>query len=412
VTEVGGTARPGPTAPGTTGSHGPGEREVSPQRRATWLALVVAIVGLLQAGTPPRVSVLSLIVLVATLALSLRWRMERPAIIVLLAVGLALRLAPPTGFSDVLVVSEAAIREMLAGGNPYGHGFAESVPPGAPFAYGPLALLWYLPSLDRPGSLELLSSIVVLGVLALRGRSLGLAIFAVTPALVVAATDGSNDSSAGLLILVALLAALRWPVAGALLLAVATAFKPYALAWLPGLIAYAGSMAPLVAFLVATMAAWLPALLAWGPEALLWSFRRSDEIHAQPYYSLAYGLGSPESVPKAAWQAVRVGVGVMLAAASLVLVRSAASFILMGALVFSATLFLGFWGTFAYLAAVAPILCWHLDDWLGLGPHRVTWPGDPVGRLSRAVDTRWPVRRPDRHRMESPRGLEGWRSTG
>ncbi len=385
---------------------------MSSQRRTTWLALVVAIVGLLQAGTPPRIGVLSLIVLVATLALSLRWRMERPAIIVLLAVGLALRFAPPTGFSDVLVVSEAAIREMLAGGNPYGHGFAESVPPGAPFAYGPLALLWYLPSLDRPGSLELLASIVVLGVLALRGRSLGLAIFAVTPALVVAATDGSNDSSAGLLILVALLAALRWPVAGALLLAVATAFKPYALAWLPGLIAYAGSMAPLVAFLVATVAAWLPALLAWGPEALLWSFRRADALHAQPYYSLAYGLGSPASVPAAAWQAVRVGAGVVLAAASFIVVRSAASFILMGTLVFSATLFLGYWGTFAYLAAVAPILCWHLDDWLGLGSGRVTWPGDPVGRLSRAVDARWPVRRPDRYPMEGPRGLEGWRSTG
>jgi hypothetical protein len=337
-------------------------------------------------------SVLSLIVIVATLALSLRWRIERPAILVLLLVGLALRLAPATGFSDVLVVSEAAIREMLAGGNPYGHGFAESVPPGAPFAYGPLALLWYLPSLDRPGSIELLASIVVLTLLALRGRPLGLAVFAVTPAFVVAATDGSNDGSAGLLILVALLAALRWPVAGGVLLAAATAFKPYALAWLPGLIAYAGSMGPLLAFLVATLAAWLPALLAWGPESLLWSFRRADALHAQPYYSLAYGLGSPSSVPAGAWQALRIGAGVLLAVASLVVVRSAASFILMGTLVFGATLFLGFWSTFAYLAAVAPILCWHLDDWLGLGSGRVTWPGDPVGRLTRAADARWPVR--------------------
>ena len=36
---------------------------------------------------------------------------------------------------------------------------------------------------------------------------------------------------------------------------------------------------------------------------------------------------------------------------------------------------------FAYLAAVAPILCWHLDDWLGLGG-RVIWPGDPVRRVT------------------------------
>jgi hypothetical protein len=310
--------------------------------------------------------------------------------------------APPTGFSDVLVVTEAALREALGGGDPYGHGFMESVPPGAPFAYGPLALLWYLPSLDRPGTMELLASLVILGVLALRGRLLGLAIYAVTPAFVVAASDGSNDTTAGLLLLVSLLLALRWPVGGAVLLALATAFKPYALAWLPGLVAYAGATGPLVAFLVASAVAWLPVLVAWGPDSLLWSFRRADEIHVQPYYSLAYGLGGPESVPRAAWQALRVGVGVLLAVLSLRLVRSAASFIIVGSLVFGATLFLGFWGTFAYLAAVAPVLCWHLDDWLGLGAQRVVWPSDPVGRLSRWVDARWPIRHPGRKALEAP----------
>jgi hypothetical protein len=360
--------------------------------RVTWLALVVAIVGLLQAGTPARVTVLSLIVVVVTLAASLRWRLGWAAILILLAVGIALRLAPATGFSDVLVVSQAAGRELLAGGNPYGHGYVESVPPGAPFAYGPLALLWYLPSLDRPASLELLASLVVLGLLAVRGRPLGLAVYAVTPAFVVAATDGSNDTTAGLLILVALLAALRWPVAGAILLALATAFKPYALAWLPGLIGYAGSIGPLVAFLVASAVAWLPALVAWGPGSMAWSFQRADEIHAQPYYSLAYGLGSPADVPKAVWQWFRFGVGVVLALLALRLVRSAASLVIVGALIFAATLFLGYWSTFAYLAAVAPVLCWHLDDWLGLGGGRVVWPGDPVGALGRRVDARWPVR--------------------
>ena len=65
---------------------------------------------------------------------------------------------PSTGFSDVLTVTEAAVREVLAGGNPYGHGFEESFPPGAPFAYGPLPLLWYLPALDDPARLELLAA--------------------------------------------------------------------------------------------------------------------------------------------------------------------------------------------------------------------------------------------------------------
>jgi hypothetical protein len=376
-----------------TASSAPG-RPTRSTELATWLALLVAIVGLLQAGTPPRVTVLALIVVVATLVASLRWRLGPLVILVLLAVGVALRLAPATGFSDVLVVSQAASRELLAGGNPYGHGFVESVPPGAPFAYGPLALLWYLPSLDRPGELERQAALLVLGLLALRGRPLGLAVYAVTPAFVVAAGDGSNDTTAGLLILVALLASLRWPLLGAVLLALATAFKPYALAWLPGLIGYAGSLGPLAAFVAASAAAWLPALVAWGPGDLLWSFRRADEIHAQPYYSLAYGLGSPAEVPRAAWQALRVAAGVLLAVLALRLVRSSASFIIVGALAFGATLFLGFWSTFAYLAAVAPILCWHLDDWLGLGHLRVRWPGDPVGWLSSRIDARWPVRHP------------------
>lgn len=359
--------------------------------KAVWLALVVALVVLLQAGTPPRVVVLGAIVIAASLAISLRWRLSGGAIVVLLLVGIALRSVPSSGFSDVLTVTEAAAREMLAGGNPYGHGFEASIPPGAPFAYGPLALLWYLPSLADPGRMELLASMVVLGLLALRGRPLGLAIYAVTPAFVVAAGDGSNDTSAGLLILVALLAAVRVPLLGAALLALAVAFKPYALAWLPGLVGFAG-IGPLLVFLGASAVLWLPALLAWGPGSLLWSFREAEALHQRPYYSLAYALGSGDDVPKEAWGLLRLGAGVALALLNFLLVRSAASLIIGGSLVFAATLFLGWWGTFAYLAAVAPILCWHLDDWLGLSG-RVVWPGDPVRRVTDWADMSIPVRR-------------------
>lgn len=359
---------------------------------AIWLALVVALVGLLQTGTPPPVVVLALIVVAATLAVSLRWRIGPAVVVVLLLVGLALRAVPSTGFSDVLTVTEAAVREVLAGGNPYGHGFEESFPPGAPFAYGPLALLWYLPALDDPGSLEFLAAAIVLGLLTLRGRPLGLAVYAVTPAFVVATGDGSNDTTAGLLILVALLAAVRAPVAGAVLLAAAVAFKPYALAWLPGLLAYGGIIAPLVAFLATSVVAWVPTLIAYGPREMLWSLREADALHGPAYYSLAYGLGAPEAVPKPVWNGIRVALGVGLALGNLFLVRSASALIIGGTLVFGATLFLGWWGSFAYFAAVAPILCWHLDGWLGLERHRVVWPGDPVRRVTVWVERRWPVR--------------------
>jgi hypothetical protein len=335
------------------------------------------------------------VVIVALLVASARWRVGGLAILVLLGVGIALRLQPASGFSDVLVVTEAAIREMLAGGNPYGHGFEASVPPGAPYAYGPLALVWYLPSLDDPRSLELVADGIVLVALAVRGHPLGLAIFATMPALIATVADGSNDHSAGLILLVALLAAVRWPVGGAVLLAVATAFKPYALAWLPGLVGYAGAIGPLLGFAAASIALWAVPTLTWGVEAMLWSFRRADAVHAQPYYSLAYALGG-EWLPQPAWQGLRLAAGLLLSVLSLPWARTAAAFVLLGSLVFATTLFLGWWGTFAYFAAVAPILCWHLDGWLGLGGGRVMWPGDPVGMVSTWLDRRWPIRHPDR----------------
>jgi len=368
------------------------ERPTRETDLGVWLGLLVALLALLLTGTPPRTTVLALILVAITLAVSLRWRIAGLAVIVLLVVGITLRMLPPQGFSDVMLVTEAAIRETLAGGSPYGVGFAASIPPGAPFAYGPVALLWYLPSLDDPGRMELLASLVILLLLAIRGRPLGLAIYAVTPALIVAAGDGANDTSAGLLLMVSLLVAVRAPVAGAVLLAVATAFKPYALAWLPGLLAYGGVTGPLIAFGAVSLLTWGLASLAWGPDAILRSFQRANDLHGQAYYSLAYAVGAPEWVPKPAWQALRVVVGVLLAAAAFLVVRSAASFILVGALVFGATLFLGWWSTFAYVAAVAPVLCWHLDDWLGLGHSRAVWPGDPVRTVTDRVDSRWPIR--------------------
>ncbi len=96
----------------------------------------------------------------------------------------------------------------------------------------------------------------LLGVFAIRGRPLGLALFATLPALLVTATDGSNDTSAGVLLLIALLAAERVPVLGGVLLAVAVAFKPYALAWLLPLLAYGGVPLPLLAFVVTSLVGW------------------------------------------------------------------------------------------------------------------------------------------------------------
>ena len=295
-------------------------------------------------------------------------------------------------FSDVLTVTKAAIDQMLSGGNPYGHGFAESNPPGAPFAYGPLALLWYLPVKSEPYRLELAISILLLAVLALRGRMLGLAIFATLPPLIVTAADGSNDTSAGLLLLIALLLAPRIPWAGSVALGVAAAFKPYALAWLVPLVPYAG-FSVLIPFAAATIVTWGPALLIWGPDNILWSLRQADAIHRTAYYALAYAIGEQRyGSRRTVFSVLRFVAGGLLASLTFSMVRSSRGFIVAGVAIFLATLFLGWWSTFAYVAAIAPILCWHLDDWLGLP--RVVWPADPVGAITQAVDRRWPVLRP------------------
>jgi hypothetical protein len=38
--------------------------------------------------------------------------------------------------------------------------------------------------------------------------------------------------------------------------------------------------------------------------------------------------------------------------------------ILAGTVVYLITLYLGYWSTYAYFAAIGPILCWRIDDWL------------------------------------------------
>ena len=361
----------------------------------TWLALLIAAALLTGTGTPPVTQVACLMAVTAALLVSLRWRSPHLALLVLLICGLALRQAAVGRVgSDVLLVTQAAIHTMLDGASPYGIGYAQSVPPGAPFAYGPLALLWYLPSLADPGRIELLLSMSLVGVLAIRGRPLGLALFATLTALLVTATDGSNDTSAGVLLLVALLAAERAPVLGGVLLAVAVSFKPYALAWLLPLLAYGGIPLPLLAFVGTSLVCWGWAAIAGGPGPILDSLRRADGLHPQAYYSLAWVVADLHLMPDSAWAVTRYLAGGLTAIVGWAWVRTARSFVVVGIAIYLVTLFTGWWSTFAYLAAIAPVVCWHLDDWLGLEHLRIRWPGDPVGACSRWVDRRWPIRRP------------------
>jgi hypothetical protein len=260
------------------------------------------------------------------------------------------------GYSDVGVVTRAAIDLVLQGGNPYGVGYDVSVPPGASFPYGPLALLWYLPVQDVR-VMEMAVSIAIVGLLAVRGRTLGLAIWATSPIFVGLASDGSNDTSAGLLILIALVVLQRLPLLGALLIGLTAGFKVYALAWLPPIFAWAG-MSALLAGVVGAALVWLPAILLWGGGNILRSFQLTDVNKNVPYYSLADALGHFSIRPSKALMTSSAYVwGALAAIASLFVVRSFRGVVVGG-----------------------------VDD-----PTRVRWPGDPVGRLTGVVNRLLPV---------------------
>jgi hypothetical protein len=382
------------------------------------VALVVALVLVVQPGAVTSVSLLAAAALTALLAASFRWRIDAPVLAALLLTGVALRLAIGDRIgSDVLDVVAAAVRRTLAGGNPYGVGYDVSRPPGAPYVYGPLALLWYLPFSGFPRLAELAAGTAILGALAVRRRFLGLAIYAAAPVLVDVTMDGANDTSAGLLILLSLGVAARRPVPGAVLLALAAAFKPYALAWAPPLLWWAGLPA-LVAFAVASLVAWSPVLFVWGPSSLLRSLQLGGAIHQAPYLSFGAvweGLtGRP--APAEALERAKLALGGLTATAGLRLASSMDAVILAGTATFLVTLYAGYWATFAYLAAIAPILCWRVDDWVlpatgarsgPWGPRRLLrWVMGPSGRR-RAM----PLRAGSREAPSRPGTASGYART-
>ena len=260
-------------------------------RSGGWLfALGLALILAIQPNWPDRTAIAVAGAIGLTLVAAARWQLRWLPVVVLVLCGIALRLATfHINGSDVSDVTKVAILTVQHGGDPYGIGYISSRPAGAPFPYGPLALLWYLPSVQDPRVIEFGVSVALMLYFALRagkGRPVGLAIFALAPPLVLATVDGSNDTSAGLLILAALVAAARRPVLGAVILAAAVSFKPYAIAWVPPLIIWAG-IPSLIAFAVASVVAWAPVLFLWGPASYLQSLVMAQETHLrQAYWSL------------------------------------------------------------------------------------------------------------------------------
>lgn len=284
----------------------------------------------------------------------------------LVVAGIALRLGVDNHrASDVLDVTGDAVRQVLLGMNPYGHGYEISRPPGAPFPYGPIALLWYAPAVGDPRELELFVSCLIIAMFAVRGRPVGLAAYAMAPTVILTAADGSNDTSAGLLLLVALIVAAKRPRLGGALLAIAVAFKPYALAWAPALFAY-GGIGSFLAFGLTSAGIWLPAFWVWGADNYLISLHGADLAHRQTYWSVGvlYEAITQHFAPHAVLDQIRLIVAGGVTVIGLFMAKSIDRVIVIGTVVFVIMMFGGFWGSYAYIGAIAPIICWRLDDWL------------------------------------------------
>jgi hypothetical protein len=339
-------------------------------RSGAWL--VALGIGLVMAIQPIwkdnyAIGVTGLIAL--TLIACARWELRWVPVIAVIFCGVALRWSVSNiTASDVSDVTRVAIMTMQEGANPYGIGYFISRPPGAAFPYGPVDLFWYLPFVHDPTQLEMLVSFALLGFFGVRaalGRPIGLVIFALAPPLVLASVDGSNDTSAGLFILIALALAAKRPALGAAALAVAVAFKPYALAWLPPLVLWAGFPA-IFGFAAASFVAWSPVLLVWGPESYLRSLAMAQQTHLRDaYWSLASiwdGI-DPGTAPRAL-ETLRYFLSGAVAILGGMRVRSIDGVIVVGTAAFMIAQFGGYFGSYVYIAAVAPLICFRVDDWL------------------------------------------------
>jgi hypothetical protein len=275
-------------------------------------------------------------------ALLLRGR-PRIAALALVAGGVVLRLSVAGVWqADPVAVTVAAGQAALNGYDPYGHGYAAAVPPGAPFPYGPLALVWGLPG----QIVESAASVGTMLLFVLTGSWITLGLYAADSFAVHSATQGVNDLSPGLLIAVGLLALRKRPVLGGLVLAMAAAIKPYAFAWFPAAVGYAGLPA-LLGMAGGSLVLWSP-LVDWGLTSYLKSVAMARAVHAFPN-----ALNIPE---------LRV-LGIPIAIAGL-WVRRWEVMVALGTVVFVVVLFFDHWASKGYWLAVLPIVGIATEGWV------------------------------------------------
>jgi hypothetical protein len=123
----------------------------------------------------------------------------------------------------------------------------------------------------------------------------------------------------------------------------------------------------LVAFLAVSVVAWAPVLFVWGPGSYLRSLAMAQETHLrQAYWSLGAILDPivPGGMGVRLLETARYFAAGAVAILGGRRVRSIDGVIIVGTGVFLIAQFGGYFGSYVYLAALAPVLCWRVDDWV------------------------------------------------
>lgn len=278
------------------------------------------------------------------------------------------------GYADQIQVSQSAFERVLAEGNPYGVGYASTMPPGSPFPYGPLGLIWWLPGPIVEG----FAAVALMVLLAWRGAWLTLAFIGGWVVAIAMTFHGGNDYGPALLILAAVILLPTHPRWAGATLAAAIALKPYAAAWL---LPFIGAGAGLTA-VAGTLVLWSPLLLVWGIPSFLKTVDLAAHLHAQ---------GPPDqtlNVPALRWLAVPFAL-IGLAA------RRWEDAALLGSATFIIFLFLDRWASTGYWMAVIPPLGMALES---LWRKRAQAPESERVERNRSVRSR-------RHRLDLVPGL-------
>jgi len=329
------------------------------------------------------------------------------AYIVLGAIGLRLNELQGYGGSDVLDSVFEAIGVLLAGSSPYGHSYTMTQPPGSPMPYPPATLLLHLPGHLLAGKDGVFyneaatAGVVIAALVALAARvswTLGLpalAAYAALGNLVYTSADGSNDTSTGAMLLLAVLAvAWAWDggwdgqrvrIAGlAAALALATkqsslfvvvllAIAVWQMAGRRSAALYVGAAGVLL------LALSIPFLLL-GPVEYVRSLTAFAGVHEDIYgwtiWAFAQGMGWPVlDVPEARLVNIVLTLGALLAVTRYRL-SSIALATAFGVLVTLVLFLTARWMSFAYFAMVTPIILVLplLAAWAARGP---TTPVEP-----------------------------------